>query len=229
MYDKHVEHLLPADPEIRRIEQRAAQVLMQCQQTLQLNTLPIPIPVDRWIENPLDIAFGIADLSHLGQEVLGAAFCKEREILISETALTPEGRYRFTCAHELGHLILHGQDQVLFRDPAKTFLRDIDAFERQANRFAAAFLMPISLLAGEILKIADASGLSRKLYLSELSRDSPRTELLWRDQVLPRIAMQFGVSRSAAMYRMTELESQGQTLMPRPTLKRLSTILYGTH
>ena len=39
---------------------------------------------------------------------------------------------RFDAAHELGHLVLHGEQQVLSRPAA----------EAEANRFAAAFLMP---------------------------------------------------------------------------------------
>jgi Zn-dependent peptidase ImmA (M78 family)/DNA-binding XRE family transcriptional regulator len=41
-------------------------------------------------------------------------------------------RGRFDAAHELGHLVLHGEHQVLDRPAA----------EIEANRFAAAFLMP---------------------------------------------------------------------------------------
>jgi Zn-dependent peptidase ImmA (M78 family)/DNA-binding XRE family transcriptional regulator len=48
-------------------------------------------------------------------------------------------RGRFDVAHELGHLVLHGEHQVPSRPAAET----------EANRFAAAFLMPrASVLAG---------------------------------------------------------------------------------
>lgn len=50
-------------------------------------------------------------------------------------------RQRFTMAHELGHFVLnHGSR---FRDPVSNFFSDIpDEKEVQANRFAAALLMP---------------------------------------------------------------------------------------
>jgi Zn-dependent peptidase ImmA (M78 family)/transcriptional regulator with XRE-family HTH domain len=47
------------------------------------------------------------------------------------TSKTPE-RDRFDCAHELGHLVLHKEKKTL-RNPEA---------EREADRFAAAFLMP---------------------------------------------------------------------------------------
>ncbi len=76
----------------------------------------MPIPAESWIEGPLGIRFGIEDLSQLGADVLGAAFLQNREMLISEALLAHEARFRFTCAHELGHFVLHGKLAVAFRD-----------------------------------------------------------------------------------------------------------------
>jgi Zn-dependent peptidase ImmA (M78 family)/DNA-binding XRE family transcriptional regulator len=47
-------------------------------------------------------------------------------------------RGRFDAAHELGHLVLHGEHEVPHRPTA----------EVQANRFAAAFLMPAASVLG---------------------------------------------------------------------------------
>ncbi len=44
-------------------------------------------------------------------------------------------RHRFTAAHELGHLLMHGEYTA--GDPA---------LERQADRFAAEFLMPTNVV-----------------------------------------------------------------------------------
>jgi Zn-dependent peptidase ImmA (M78 family) len=57
----------------------------------------------------------------------------------SEDALV---RQRFTLAHELGHLLLHPLG-ILFRDDTFTG----NWMETEANRFAAAFLMPSRFLA----------------------------------------------------------------------------------
>jgi Zn-dependent peptidase ImmA (M78 family) len=56
-------------------------------------------------------------------------------------------RGRFDAAHELGHLVLHGEYQVLNRPAA----------ELEANRFAAAFLMPRSSVLGQGLRNATAA------------------------------------------------------------------------
>jgi Zn-dependent peptidase ImmA (M78 family)/transcriptional regulator with XRE-family HTH domain len=48
-------------------------------------------------------------------------------------------RHRFTAAHELGHLIMHGEYTA--GDPA---------LERQADRFAAEFLMPTNVVRDEL-------------------------------------------------------------------------------
>lgn len=72
-------------------------------------------------------------------------------------------RQRFTVAHELGHFLLEHHDRhgdeihvdkgnfMMFRDQkSKTGLSEI---EREANAFAAALLMPTSLLEKEIGKL----------------------------------------------------------------------------
>ena len=49
-------------------------------------------------------------------------------------------RYRFSLAHELGHLVLH----------TATTRRDLAALETEANQFAGALLMPRQLLVGTV-------------------------------------------------------------------------------
>ena len=91
----------------RQIDRRAWNTLERCRKKLGLDRLPLPIPVEDWIEGPLGIQFGFSNLAHLGEDVLGAAYVTEREIVIDERVLEHQGRFRFTCAHELGHLTLH--------------------------------------------------------------------------------------------------------------------------
>ena len=73
------------------IEASAQACLQRCTQKLGLKEIPIPVPVDLWIEGPLGIRFGVSDLSHLGDNVLGAAFISENEILVSEILMTHMG------------------------------------------------------------------------------------------------------------------------------------------
>jgi Zn-dependent peptidase ImmA (M78 family) len=72
-------------------------------------------------------------------------------------------RRRFTIAHELGHLFLHPLGQQ-FRD--STFLGNSQ--ERQANLFAADFLMPKWMVDGDF-----RSAFRSVVDLAEMYRVSP--------------------------------------------------------
>lgn len=65
----------------------------------------------------------------------------------------PGDRLRFTLAHEVGHVIMH---QVLTLDP-----RDM---EREADRFAAEFLMPAKEIGGDFGSVTLASLARMKSY-----------------------------------------------------------------
>jgi Zn-dependent peptidase ImmA (M78 family)/DNA-binding XRE family transcriptional regulator len=67
-------------------------------------------------------------------------------VMFLSTGKTGE-RGRFDAAHELGHLVLHGEHQVPSQRPAA---------EAEANRFAAAFLMPRATVLAAGLRHATA-------------------------------------------------------------------------
>lgn len=71
-------------------------------------------------------------------------------------------RQRFTIAHELGHFFLHEQKEAFvdFRDNKKNIIRDKKEIE--ANKFAAALLMPKKLLLKDIKSYAE-SGLDQSV------------------------------------------------------------------
>lgn len=101
-------------------------------------------------------------------------------------------RRRFTVSHEIGHFVLHRQEEQLFIDKSyKAFFRDRKSAsgslrrEREANAFAAALLMPSAL----IVKAA-------KAYEFELGEeDGPVTDL----------AELFQVSTQAMTFRLVNL------------------------
>lgn len=189
----------------RVIERRAIGCLERCRKTLGLREIPLPVPVEQWIEHPLGIHFGITDLSHLGECVLGAARPTEREILISESALGHEGRYRFTCAHELGHVLLHAKVERNFQDTQAEPPVSDGRLERQADRFAAALLMPAPLLVREIVRVCDEHHLKHRECIVELMIDSPESRWLWKKLFLPALTRRFAVSLSALLYRFRSL------------------------
>ncbi len=94
-------------------------------------------------------------------DISGAIVCDGARISIGVNSRHSSNRRRFTIAHEIGHLVLHdaeaqidhGYPQVVHRGLKLAAFRDhtssegIDAREIEANRFAAALLMP-----GEFLK-----------------------------------------------------------------------------
>ena len=101
-------------------------------------------------------------------------------------------RQNFTVAHELGHLLLHDQDQlhvdrafptVRLRDDVSS--QGIDDAEKEANLFAAEILMPERFLKGDL---ADRSAID-----------------LYDEEFLPELARRYGVSVQALMFRLQYL------------------------
>jgi len=103
---------------------------------------------------------------------------------------SPVARRRYTAAHELGHAILHRERMGRFRVDVKITEDEEgdDHLECEANRFAAALLMPADVVA------ARADELRRKHGCC------PRGVLAYR------LAAELLVSREAMRYRLADLE-----------------------
>ena len=201
-------------PRMRRVERAAWSAVARCVRARKLDHVPLPIPVEEWIEGPLGVRFGIADLSHLGPLTLGRARPQEREIEVSHTLVNDEPRFRFTAAHELGHVILHAKVAAEFReeDDRDFFEKGI---EREADRFAAAFLMPIPSLSVELVIAANATGADVHDLLSGVARGQPRDRDIFKKKVLPVLARRFGVSITAAAHRFSDIElATGEAALP---------------
>jgi len=181
-----------------------------------LDQVPLPIPVEEWIEAPLGFHFGFADLSHLGDGVLGATFVREREILIDEQVVYHDGRCRFTCAHELGHMLLHARLRTEFHETPELGPGSTDFTEREADRFAAAFLMPLPLVEAEILKVFADCRMDKVRCTWELMQTTRESEWMWRKLLLPMLTRRFSVSLSTAINRCSDIEPRIPS--PRPLL-----------
>lgn len=213
--------ILPFNSYTQRVEDRALACVELCRERLGLREVPLPVPVEEWIERPMGIGFGIQNLAHLGVGVLGAAFIKENEIAIDERVLSNEGRYRFTCAHELGHLVLHAKVKKVFTDQSLGDAPQVDKFERQADRFAAGFLMPVPLLIAEFFTIAKTIDGPRKAVECALM-DSSESEQLWKRCFLPQLQSRFAVSRRALMFRLGEIRlADGNAILPQEVSERI--------
>ena len=208
----------------RLIERRAWACLERCRKKLGLDAVPLPVPVETWIESPLGIRLSFEDLSHLGPDVLGGAFVDEQEILIDERVTAHDGRCRFTCAHELGHLLLHRGVSSVFRETRLDAAFSADVYEWQADRFAAAFLMPLVLLEHEIITVLRAHGLKAARCVFELMQKTAESEWLWRYRLLPAITKRFAVSLSAAIFRCADVQpliTGAKPLLPQSLVTRL--------
>lgn len=114
----------------------------------EANLLLEEVGVSRCPVDPVEIAH------HLGLEVMIADFEDDsvsgllRDGIIYANYLEPTYRQRFTMAHEIGHHRLHKTTLDLYRsqDASRT------PEEREADSFAAALLMPASLLEAAIQK-----------------------------------------------------------------------------
>jgi Zn-dependent peptidase ImmA (M78 family) len=100
-------------------------------------------------------------------------------------------RQNFTIAHELGHFLLHDQEQLHVDHDFRVRLRDdvssqgIDKDEREANFFAASLLMPKHFLEKDLESMDDIDFLD--------------------DESLQELARKYGVSTQALVNRLKNL------------------------
>ncbi|WP_405384590.1 ImmA/IrrE family metallo-endopeptidase [Maribacter sp. LLG6340-A2] len=102
------------------------------------------------------------EMQDLDDEVSGFLVRKNNQDIVGVNINHPENRQRFTISHEIGHYMLHINQQSLFVDYykgdklfRKNSTRENYLMERQANQFAASLLMPKKLIAEEILKLPE--------------------------------------------------------------------------
>jgi len=107
----------------------------------KLSIKNIPVQVDE-IASKLQIKISRAP----SKDFSGLLIRKDGHALIGINNNEASVRQRFTIAHELGHFFLHPRKDTFvdYRDNKKDVMRT--AVEKQANMFAAALLMPRTLL-----------------------------------------------------------------------------------
>jgi Zn-dependent peptidase ImmA (M78 family) len=126
----------------------------------------------------------------LDDDISGFLYRDLSEAVIGVNTHHAPVRQHFTVAHELGHLLLHEQEQLHVDHGFRVRLRDdvssqgVDDAEREANFFAASLLMP-----GEFL-----------------DRDLDRDWIdLLDDDFLRDLARQYEVSTQALVNRLKNL------------------------
>ena len=123
----------------------------------------------------------------------------EGQVVIGVNSNHHENRQRFTIAHELGHFLLHENQNMHIDREDKGFqikLRDdkasegTDDDEREANLFAAELLMPETFLEKDLSKIRGFDLLAENEAL---------------DKRLVNLAKKYQVSTQALTFRLANL------------------------
>lgn len=109
-------------------------------------------------------------------QISGAISKRDGVTKIYVNTTDPPTRKRFTIAHELGHYILHFHDSdgemidteaVMFRSTEVDPADEQGVQETEANRFAAALLMPAALVRQEYKSTGSIRGMARIFNVSE--------------------------------------------------------------
>jgi Zn-dependent peptidase ImmA (M78 family) len=127
----------------------------------------------------------------LEDDMSGFLYRDKTQAVIGVNTHHASARQNFTTAHELGHLLLHEQEQLHIDHSFRVRLRDdvssqgIDEAEREANFFAASLLMPKEFLEADLAGEDDVD--------------------LLDDDFLRDLARKYGVSTQALVNRLKNL------------------------
>jgi Zn-dependent peptidase ImmA (M78 family) len=130
-----------------------------------------PVPVERIAKAKGARIF----YQSLEDNVSGFLYRDKTQAVIGVNTHHAPARQNFTTAHELGHFLLHEQEQLHIDHEFRVRLRDdvsslgTDDDEREANFFAASLLMPKRFLE-EDLETEEYFDLLGDDFLSDLSR-----------------------------------------------------------
>lgn len=143
------------------------------------------------------------------QNILGKIAFKPLKISISKQLEFQSPRWRFTLAHEIGHLILHQEKLTAYLDEytdnENSILNNLgiatiqnDRLEIQANMFASMLLMPNEYLYRYVRNYFQKENIHKDhLYL-----DSQPCNIRLTYNLLDELHNHFGVSTEVAKYRL---------------------------
>jgi Zn-dependent peptidase ImmA (M78 family) len=203
-----------------QIDEKAEEVLRFFRpDVFQLSNSPLYSVVEGLLANSW-VRFGFnVDLgfSSSGRKILGQFDFEPRTIQIDKILPNDSPRFRWTLAHEIGHLVLHRKlDRSLITVSPPVFIdtrehlqylrtaerSELEWVEWQANQFAAALLLPRPIVYQSLVAV-------------QREQDIPRAGTIFvDDQVHNRIACEvtlrtmserLNVSRSVLRYRLLHL------------------------
>ena len=183
------EHKKPM-AEANRISSMLNAVLGKERFPVKVDELAVEYSRQCFPESPIDKVEG-ADLEDF-DGLLKAKKDRSKWLILYNSAVSSEGRKRFTIAHEFGHYILHRHDQSQFAcggDDIETANGNERDIESEADKFASTLLMPFD----DFRKQVDGQPISFDL--------------------LGHCAERYGVSLTATALRWTEIANQRAILV----------------
>lgn len=130
-----------------------------------------PVPLSR-IAKAYNVRISVDSLDG---DLSGFLYRDTNQAVIGVNNHHSQTRQNFTIAHELGHFLLHDQEQLHVDHQFRVLLRNdlssqgIDDAEREANFFAASLLMPKTFLEKD-LEGTEYVDLFEDDFLSDLAR-----------------------------------------------------------
>ncbi len=175
----------------KEIEERAYELLGK------LNVSSSPVPVEE-LARELGIR---VHYEPFDGDLSGVLLRDQDRTIIGINSRHATVRQRFTVAHELGHFLLHTGNKVHVDREFRVNFRDTThntgsaSEEMEANRFAAALLMPESLMR-EAFRRKTTNGFD------------PLGDHDESDEVIQKLAREFKVSYQALLIRLGEIGLQ---------------------
>ena len=154
--------------------------------------------------------------STLHNKVLGEINFETKQIFISDSLSVGSPRWRFTVAHELGHIILHSDSIIQSKiqsieenidnelsDTLNISDKTIARMEIQANSFASQLLIPANAFLAEYYRVFQDLGIRNFPYL--MFDGMPWNDDLY-DKVVGYLALHFKVSKVAIDKKLQSLQ-----------------------
>jgi len=168
------------------------------------SSLSLPIPIEEILEFEFKINIVPLPRLHRDHEIDGFISSDLTTISVDEFVYESRlGRYRFTLAHEAGHIILHKKffkEHVFstikgWKEFAQSIsIREYSFLETHANNFAGLILVPptpLLKLFDESVKAAEEANFSFKNHIDVIIQ-----------YIVENIAKKFNVSREVIMIRL---------------------------
>ncbi len=210
------------DQRLRQAEIESAKTLNWCRERLGLASIPIPVPIEAWVEQVMGLRLSVEVVSEIVPDAEGLGNPLTGEITIAPFVAEDDRRFRFVCAHELGHILLHADSPRVFMTGSHAATAIHDVQERQADHFAACLLMPEIELLDAIIEILRMQRLELEPTIERLIAGDRQVEPLWERALIPGLAERMLAPADQVIGRLVRLHFRNsRSFMPPHVANRL--------